>query len=107
MSSREVLMKFYPELVNLLPMNDLLFIAKLHSHGLLPADATEQIEPKRTRAEKCDYFISHVIMPSLVINDSHFMELLNIMQQSGFIDVKQLSDQIKSELKKESPDTAG
>ena len=107
MSSRKVLWKFYSQLVASLPMDDPLFIAKLYSHGLLPADAREQIKPKRTGAEKCDYFIRHVIIPSLVIDDSHFMELLNIMQQSEFIYVKQLSDQIKSELKKESPDTAG
>ena len=107
MSSRKVLRKFYPQLVTLLPMDNPLFTAELYSHGLLPADARDQIKAKGTRAEKCDYFISHVIIPSLVIDDSHFMELLNIMQQSEFIGVKQLSDQIKSELKKESPDTAG
>ena len=107
MSSHEVLKIFYSRLVGSLPMDDPLFIAELRSHGLLPADAEDRIETKSTRVEKGRYFFSNVIMPSLVIDDSHFMELLNIMQQSKHFHLEQLSVDIKHMLKMQSSDTAG
>ena len=108
MSSHEVFMKYYRQLIQSLPMNDVLFIAFLFSEGLLPGDLKDQIEAKSTRIEKNDCFLRHVIIPYLEIDDhSVFMKLLNIMENSEYFSVKELADQIKSELKEKSSDTAG
>ena len=105
MSSHEVFMKYHAQLIGSLPMNDVIFIAFLFHEGLLPGDLKDQINARSTRAEKSDYFLRQVIIPSVEIDDhSVFMKLLNIMQRSEYSRIKKLSDEIKSELKE---DTAG
>ena len=88
-------------LIKCLPMDDALFITKLSSHNLLPGDNPSKIKSLSTPAEKASYFLTHVIQPSLDIDDiSDFDNLLSVMEDCGYNYVKKLSCKIKSEIYK-------
>ena len=104
MSSSAVLKQFYSKLVETLPMNDAIFIAKLYSCDLLPHDLKERVESLRTEAEKTMYFIDHMIKPSVTSDDgSSFDKLLNVMEScNGYPCVKELANQIRASIRKRS-----
>ena len=58
------------KLVECLPMDDTLFITKLSKQQLLPGNTQSKIEELSTQADKASYFLSHVIKPALVIDDT-------------------------------------
>lgn len=92
--------KHVENLVNCLPMNDPLFIAKLSAQHLLPGDTENSIKAQSTTTDKSSYFLSHVIKPALRFGSiSDFDKLLSIMQTCDYNHVQQLSATIKSEIK--------
>ena len=80
-------------------MDDPLFVAELFSHDLLPGDHYDQIESRSTRADKAVYFLNHVIKPAMVSDVGSFNELLKVMEDSEYSNVKELAQQIRSKLK--------
>ena len=102
MSTIEVFTQFFAKLAKSLPMNDPLFVAELFSHYLLPGDHYDQIESRSTRADKAVYFLNHVIKPAMVNDVGSFNELLKVMEDSEYCNVKELARQIRSELSEES-----
>ena len=101
MSSSAVFKEFYSRLVETLPMNDVIFIAKLYSCDLLPDDLKERVESLRTEAEKTMYFMDHVIKPSVTSDDgSSFDKLLNVMESCNYPCVKELANQIRASIRK-------
>ena len=79
-------------------MDDPLFVAELFSHDLLPGDHYDQIESRSTRADKAVYFLNHVIKPAMVSDVGSFNELLKVMEDSEYCNVKELAQQIVSNL---------
>ena len=99
MSTSEVFKQFFAELAKSLPMDDPLFVAELFSHDLLPGDHYDQVESRSTRADKAVYFLNHVIKPALISDVGSFNQLLDIMEDSEYHNVKELALQIKNKLK--------
>ena len=103
MSTSEVFKEFYSKLVETLPMNDALFIAKLYSCDLLPDDIKEYVQSLPTRANKAMYFLDHVIKPSVTTGvGSSFDQLLNVMEDSEHQGVKELAKLIRTSVRKRS-----
>ena len=76
-------------------MDDVLFITKLSEHHLLSRQTDEALP---TQVAKASYFLDHVIKPALDIDDiSSFNNLLSVMEQSDYANVKTLAHKIKSE----------
>ena len=71
-----IIRKYFLDLVEHLPMNDVKFMARLYSAGLLPGNLKEEIQSKPTSAEKADHFLDYGIK-----NDTDsFNKLLTIME---------------------------
>ena len=91
----KVLKQFYARLVRTLPMDDVVFIAELHSHDLLNGDQKAHIQlSSLTRAEKADYFLTNVIQPELdaAVSTKKFEDLLEVM---SICDQEALVEKIK------------
>ena len=95
----EVYKKNYCEMVNVLPMSDVTFMAQLYSLNLLPGDAKDQIESKHTKAEKAAHFLDNVIKPALAVSDvTPFQALLTAMENYDGYLVINLGSKIKGKL---------
>ena len=100
MSSGEVFKQFYHKLVTTLPMNDVTFTAHLFSDDLLPGNLNDQLKSLATASDKAAHFLDCVIKPAVTIGvDRSFNELLNVMEDSEYSNVKELAQQIRSKLK--------
>ena len=104
MAANEVFKEFYCKLVETLPMDDALFIAKLFSNDLLPGDVKNQLKLlHRTSADKALLFLDSVIEPSVTSDDgSSFDKLLNVMESCNYPCVKELANQIRASIRKRS-----
>ena len=103
MAANEVFKEFYFKLVETLPMDDALFIAKLFSNDL-PGDVKNQLKLlHRTSADKALLFLDSVIEPSVTSDDgSSFDKLLNVMECCYYSCVKELTNQIRASIRKRS-----
>ena len=87
------------ELVNGLPMDDSLFVAKLCKQKLLPGNTNSKIEALSTAADKSSYFLNCVVKKALDVNDtSSFNKLLSVMKCCGYQHVKNLAHKIESKI---------
>ena len=100
----EVFKQFFAKLAKSLPMDDPIFVAELFSHDLLPGDHYDKVKSLATRADKATHFLDSVIRPAINDVDS-FNELLNVMEDSEYSNVKELAQQIRSKLKEGSVNT--
>ena len=92
----DVFQQFYSELVDKLPMDDVRFIAKLYSEGLLPGNLKSEVKSQKTSAEKAALFLDSVIEPSVTSDGgSNFDKLLNVMRDNEYQHVKELAKQIR------------
>ena len=99
MSTREVFIEFYDELMATLPMDDSRFVAKLFTHKLFPGNLKQRIEAKQTVEDKAMYFLDHGIEPGVSVENSEsFSKLLELMGKSGNITLKTLANKIKTAL---------
>ena len=106
MSTSEVFTEFYHKLVVTLPMNDVTFTAQLVSRGLLPGNLSNQVKSLATSSDKASHFLDCVIKPAVTIGiNRSFNELLNVMKDSEYCNVKELSLQITSQLQTEPVNT--
>ena len=98
-SDRDVFQQFYCKLVETLPMDDVKFIAKLYSEGLLPGNLKSQLKSEKTSADKATLFLDSVIEPSVTSDGgSSFDKLLHVMEDSEYQHVKELAEQIGTNL---------
>ena len=89
----EVFQQFYPDLVNVLPMNDVTFIAILFKRDLLSGNLKDLISAKNTRQEKSTYFLDN----SIKINIDRNLEILfTAMDNSGYKNVKELAKRMRA-----------
>jgi len=109
MSDTEVFQDYYCKLVETLPMDDAKFIARLYSSRLLPGDLKNQLKlVHRTSADKATLFLDGVIEPSVTSGGgSSFDELLNVMEDSEYENVKELAKLIRTSLRKRSSNENG
>ena len=77
----EVYKKYYAKLVQSLPLTDAHFRAALVSKQLFCGDLLDQVEAKRTNAERNEHFLTNTINPSLNVGIiSLFANLLQVMK---------------------------
>ena len=80
----EIYLKFYPQLVKTLPMNDAYFMAELTRHFFTTGNLKAMIEAKPTEADKATCFLDNAIKRSLESHDiTSFQKLLEVMN-SGY-----------------------
>ena len=80
----EIYLKFYPQLVKTLPMNDAYFMAELTQHFFTQGNLKAMIEAKPTEADKATSFLDNAIKRSLDSRDiTSFQKLLEVMN-SGY-----------------------
>ena len=91
--------KYAEELVNVLPMEDSLFVTKLCKHKLLPGNTNSKIESLSTAADKSSYFLNRVVKKALDVNDTYsFRKLLSIMKRCGYHHVENLARKVQSKI---------
>ena len=99
MSHNDVFVKYYEKLVVALPMDDVMFTARLFSHGLLPGNLKQQVQSQTTSEEKATYFLDHKINPDVTIsNFTSFDTLLEVMENWESDSLKELAKEIKTTL---------
>ena len=84
--------------VEVLPMDDLCFIAGLVVHQILSVDVRFQVQlfSLSTQAEKASYLLDHVIWPSVNNgSDDMLYELLKVMKDSRYNQVRKLATLIR------------
>ena len=92
-----VYQQFYPMLLQVLPMDDAVFVGNLFSNNLLPGDIKSNILAKQTRAEKVSYFLDNVVYPAFLVNETsnnQLNKLLKLMTESDYDTVKLLAAKI-------------
>ena len=95
----EVYEKYVDKLVNGLSMDDVTFTTQLSSHGLLPDSVDAHIKSLPTPCVKADYFLKHVIKPSLDIDDTEELDnLITVMDKFGHSHIKRLANKMKLDL---------
>jgi len=87
-----VFQHFYPQLVQILPMDDVTFIAQLFSVNLLPGDAKDLMGSHPTQASKASWFLDRMIKPSVKTGiGGKFNNLIKVMEHSEYDNVKELA----------------
>ena len=75
------LQKNYYELI-ILPINSML--SKLYSKGIITQEEKQQIQAKDVEIDGMQYFLDHIIIPSLEVNvNIKFRGFLKVMKKSG------------------------
>ena len=100
---KEIYQRYFSKLIKCLPMDDRLFLVMLSEHELLPAiQRIKLTESQNTQAEKAEYFVSHVIKPSLEADSRAYLDkLLLVMSESGYKYLEEISCKINSEISEE------
>ena len=75
-------------------MNDVMFIARLYSTGLLPDNLKEEVQSKPTAPDKADHFLQHGIKN----NTDRFNKLLSVMERHNSDLVKELAEKLHKEI---------
>jgi len=92
---------FYPQLVEMLPMDDVTFLSKLYTVNLLPGNVKDQVQSMNTSADKAAHFLDHVIKPSVTISVSSLDDLIKVMEDGEYDGVKKLAKLIRRSLRKQ------
>ena len=93
MMTEAIIRKYFLNLVEYLPMNDVKFRARLYSAGLLPGNLRDEVQSKPTPAEKTEHFLHYGIK-----NDTDsFNKLLTIMENHDDDLLKKLAEMICGE----------
>ena len=101
--AKTVYKNYVEKLIKCLPMDDAHFTAQLLRHNLLPSNTNNKIKALHTQADKASYFLNYVVKPALDIDHfSSFDNLLSVMKHCDFEYVKELADEIESEINRRS-----
>ena len=100
--------QFSATLLNSLPMDDASFIEELYSHNLLSDEVKDLMKSQPAQVDMATTFLKHVIEPSVTSGDgSNFNKLLEIMEESGHDNLKELAKQIRTSSTKGAVNTDG
>ena len=95
----EVYKKYYAKLVQSLPLTDAHFRAALVSKQLFCGDLLDQVEAKKTNAERNEHFLTNTINPSLNVGIiSLLVNLLQVMENFDSPILKSLANDINADL---------
>ena len=92
-SANDAIMRFKVELLQQLPLDEPLFFAMAERAGLFPLDTGKSIKAEKTRANKVDYFLDHVVEPGA---DYYVPKLFKVMKESKAPNVEKLADDIQA-----------
>ena len=93
--------QFYPQLIEMLPMNDATFLSELFSARLLPGNVKDQVKSMSTQTNKAAHLLDQVIQPSVITGvGTHFDDLIKVMEDSEYGGVKELAKLIRCRLRK-------
>ena len=96
---KEVYRRFYAKLVKSLPMTDAHFRAALVSKQLFCGDLLDQVDAKRTNAEKSEHFLINTIDCSLNVGMTNpFVSLLQVMENFDSPILQSLAKDINADL---------
>ena len=96
---KEVYRRFYAKLVKSLPMTDAHFRAALVSKQLFCGDLLDQVDAKRTNAEKSEHFLINTIDCSLTVGMTNpFVNLLQVMENFDSPILQSLAKDINTDL---------
>ena len=93
LSAEDAIKKFNVELLEKLPLEDVIFFAKAKTANLFPLGTADSIEAKPTRAEKVAYFLQHVVEPGA---KEYLPKLLIVMKDSKNDTVVELAGKIEA-----------
>jgi len=97
-SALELFEHYYQGLIFSLPMKDVNFMEDLCKNNLLDEDIKLNLETLSERKERTSYFLDNIIKPELVVgNNTCFTNLLTVMKNSNYDNVKDLATQIETE----------
>ena len=88
-SIKEIYDGFNPNLIQMLPMKDATFIARLQQAGLFGnGDLKSQVATERTSQDAATYFLNQAISPCIPNNDNDvdldpLYKLLKVMEEHG------------------------
>jgi len=78
----EILNEFIEKLITSLPMQDVIFIAKLSGKGLFHGNLKEEVRKRSSSAEAADHFLNETIEKDLKVGkDESFKKLLLVMEE--------------------------
>ena len=77
MSAEQVLNKYNAKLCGTMPLEESNFLQMLEKYDILPGDNKHNIQAQKTRMEKADYYIQHVIKTS---TDLYLPKLIKAME---------------------------
>ena len=97
---KSVYAHYYSKLIQVLPMEDAIFMGQLFTGQFLPGDTKATIAAKETRAKKATFFLDDQITPSFKDDGSsqEFLNLLDLMMNTDFTNLKSLAQEIKSKI---------
>ena len=90
-TAKDAINKFRVNLIEQLPLDNILFFAKIQTAGLFPL-GTSDIDAKATREGKVAYFLDHVVDPGA---DDYLPILLQVMKESGVANLRELANNIQ------------
>ena len=94
---------FYPQLVEMLPMDDVTFLSKLYTVNLLPGNVKDQVQSMNTSADKAAHFLDHVIKPSVTTGVGSLLDdLIKVIEDGEYDGVKKLAKLIRHSLRKQT-----
>ena len=96
MDAKDVLDKYYKELVTILPMRDSLFLASLTAKGLFPGDRKNKIRAESTEKDAAVHLLDD-IAKELVIDTRSLMQLLLAMKEFS-VPLEKLAEEILKSL---------
>jgi len=74
-------------------------MGSLYSHDILPLEIKQFVKVKHLQTDKAAYYLDHVIKPSVAIgDDSKFVLLLQVMEKSYLLHVRELAKLIKARM---------
>jgi len=98
-TAAEIFEHYYQALVSSLPMRDVSFIDKLQKHKLLPGHIKAIVSSLNISREKASHFLDNVIKPELTSKiHTCFDELLIVMMESDYDNMKELAWEVRSQL---------
>jgi len=95
---QDVLLELMHQLRHALPMDDLIFVAKLRAAGLLPGNIKAEMKSFITQTDQAGYFLDNMMIPNLSSDTSKLQKLIIIFEGHGSRLTKKVIDDIRNNL---------
>ena len=92
MSLKDAVKHFSLELLDKLPLDNMVFLTTADTSNLFPPGVKANINAKSTNANKVAYYLDHVVNPGA---DQYLPKLLDVMSAYNDLTVQQLAREIR------------